>query len=334
MPSSLRAIPLTLLNALAKVFRRKKIGSRFPILKKLFDAFEVRLFRLSWREGNVVEVQGSKMFVDVSHPDPAMRRTFRDYALNRIHEETTTALFRKSVKKGDVVLDVGANIGYFTLLAASIVGKEGKVYAFEPEPRNFGYLSKNIALNRYGNVTVAQRAVSDKPGTIKLFMCPYDTGHHTIQQFGGIRSYNPELSGTKEEFVEIQAVRLDDLFKDKLTPINVIKLDVEGAEILTLSGMENIIRANNDLVMFVEFFPLLIKEMGQSPEEFARRLLEDFGFGMFIIEHDYSMSDKSFDKGRLPITSANQLMSLCQGRNDHLNLYLVKSTSNIPSYLN
>ena len=334
MPSSLRAIPLTLLNALAKVFRRKKIGSRFPILKKLFDAFEVRLFRLSWREGNVVEVQGSKMFVDVSHPDPAMRRTFRDYALNRIHEETTTALFRKSVKKGDVVLDVGANIGYFTLLAASIVGKEGKVYAFEPEPRNFGYLSKNIALNRYGNVTVAQRAVSDKPGTIKLFMCPYDTGHHTIQQFGGIRSYNPELAGTREEFVEIQAVRLDDLFKDKLTPINVIKLDVEGAEMLTLSGMENIIRANNDLVMFVEFFPLLIKEMGQSPEEFAGRLHEDFGFEMFIIGHDYSMSDKSVDKERLRITSANQLMSVCQGRNDHLNLYLVKSTSKIPSYLN
>lgn len=271
-----------------------------------------------------MEVQGSKMYVNVFDSDPSMRRTFRTYALKRTHEEATTALFCKVVKKGDVVVDLGANIGYFTLLAARLVGKEGKVYAFEPEPRNYNYLLKNIQLNGYGNVVAVQKAVADKPGLVKLFICPYDTGHHTIQQYGGIKEYRPELAGDKKEFVEIETVRLDDFFEEIATPINVIKMDVEGAEMLALSGMEQIIRENENLAMFVEFFPLLIREMGQSPEEFTRRILEDFHFTLFVVGRDYSMHDKLFSEGYLRINTVDELMSLCKGRNDHLNLYLRK----------
>jgi FkbM family methyltransferase len=325
MPKMLRSLPYSMLRAVGSAFAGKHIGSRFPFVKNIYDNLDGALFRLSWMQGNVVDVQGSKMYVDFSHPDPAMRRTFRHYAVNRIHEETTTALFRRVLRQGDVVLDLGANMGYFTLLAASLVGEEGRVYPFEPEPRNYGCLSTNIALNNYDHIIATNKAVSDKPGTVKLFICAYDSGHHTIQQFNGIRSYNPQLAGNKKEFVEIEAVRLDDFFGDRLTPINVIKMDVEGAEMLALAGMENIIRANQDLIMFIEFFPLLIREMGQLPEEFARRLLEDFGFKAFIVEHDYSMSDRSFSGGLLPVSSADQIMNLCKGHTDHLNLYLEKS---------
>jgi len=76
--------------------------------------------------------------------------------------------------------------------------------------------------------------------------------------------------------------------------------------------------------MFVEFFPLLIKEMGQSPEEFARRLLEDFGFTMAVVADDYSTGASISDDGLIHIDSVEKLMSLCQGQNDHLNLYLTK----------
>ncbi len=331
MLARLRSIPLSILRIIVSAIagkRTRALGSKFPFLKTLYDRLEVALFRLSWTHGNIIEIQGSKMYVDVSHPDPAMRRTFRQYALKRIHEEATTALFRQIVKEGDVVIDAGANIGYFTLLAANIVGKGGRVYSFEPEPRNYEYLCKNIGLNDYNHVVAVQRAVSNKPGKVRLFICPYDTGHHTIQQFGGIRSYNPQLAGEKEEYVEIEAVRLDDFFKDKITPINVIKMDVEGAEMLALGGMENIINSNKNLIMFIEFFPLLIKEMGQSPQEFIRRILEDLHFTLFVVERDYSMSDKRFTDGLLQVNTVDQLMDLCKGWRDHLNLYAVRSTTN------
>lgn len=295
-----------------------------PYYRKLRETLFDGLFRSLYPKTDMVEVQGSKMYVDLFHKDGAMRRTFRYYAINRKHEPVTTALFSKVVKEGDVVLDLGANIGYFTLLAARLVKKSGRVYSFEPEPRNFGYLSKNISINGYDHAVAYNKAVADAPGTIKLFLCPYDTGHHTINQYAGIRSYNPQMAGEKEEFVEIEAVRLDDFFEGRLTPINVIKMDVEGAEMKVLEGMEKIIRQNSHLTIFAEFFPLLIREMGQSPEEFARRLLEDFGFTLAVVANDYSMGASLSDDGLIHIDNVEKLMNLCQGQKDHLNLYLTK----------
>jgi hypothetical protein len=101
-------------------------------------------------------------------------------------------------------------------------------------------------------------------------------------------------------------------------------MDVEGSEMLALAGMEQLIRRNDNLSMLVEFFPLLISKMGQSPEEFIRRILEDFGFEVFVVKDDYSMRDKG--DGHVRITSVNEMMSLCRDRNDHFNLYLRKST--------
>lgn len=312
----------------------------FSVLKRVYDGLAGRglsriiplaeagydwLFRLAWRGRDTIEIQGSQMYVNLLDPDPVMRRTFRSYILNRIHEEATTALFCEVVREGDVVVDLGANLGYFTLLAARLVGKSGRVYSFEPEPRNYSYLVKNIELNSYSHVTAVPKAVSDKPGVVPLFICPYDTGHHTIQQYAGIQSYRPDLVGDKWEFVEVETVRLDDFFQDRMTPINVVKMDVEGAELLALSGMEQVIRANEGMSMFVEFFPLLIEEMGHSPREFARRLLEDFGFNLFVIPRDYSMSNVPFTDRCLRINTVDELMGFCRQRTDHINLYLKKS---------
>ena len=287
-------------------------------------AFYDLLFRIFWPKENILEIQGSKMYLNVRYKDPDIRKTFQAYALNRIHEKTTTELFNKVVKEGDVVADIGANIGYFTLLSAKIVGKNGKVYSFEPEPRNFGFLKKNIELNDYTWVTANQKAVAEEPGTVKLYLCPYDTGHHTINQYGGIKAYKPEFIDNKKDFVEVEKVALDAFFEGVKQPIDVIKMDVEGAELLALSGMYRIIRESEDLKMFVEFFPLLIKEMGDSPEEFIRRLLEDYHFSMFVISDDYSMGDYTSNEGYSKINSIDELMKFCRGELDHVNLFLIK----------
>ena len=326
MVRKLQAILFSGLINARKRLSGKGIGNTFPGTQAIYEL----LFRFFWPNKNVVEVQGSKMYVDVFDPDPSMRRTFRAYALSRVHEESTTNLFRNIVKEGDVVVDLGANVGYFTLLAAKLVGSKGKVYSFEPEPRNYGYLLKNIQLNGYDHVIASQKAVADRPGTVKLFFCRYDTGHHTIQKYDGIQAYRPDFVDVMKEFVEVEQVSLDDYFKGIMTPVNVIKMDVEGAEMLALAGMEQLIKRNKNLVMLIEFFPLLIREMGQPPEEFARRLLEDFHFTVSVVEHDYSM-DKVFSEGHLRISSVDQLMRLCTERNAHLNLYLEKSGTNGPS---
>lgn len=322
MRATLHSFFFSVFNKICNKLSGKGLTEMVPGARPIFEF----LLRLFWTNRNVVNVQGSEMYINIFDPDPSMRHAFRMYALKRAHEEYTTRLFCRNVEKGDVVVDLGGNIGYFTLLAARLVGKEGKVYSFEPEPKNYSYLIKNIELNGYDNIIAVQKAVSDKSGRVKLFFCPYDIGHHTIQQYGGIREYRPSklVDDKKIKFVEVESVSLDEFFEEITTPINLIKMDVEGAEMLALSGMERIIRENENLSMFVEFFPLLIREMGQSPEEFARRLFEDFHFSVFVVGHDYSMHDKLFSEGCLHINTVDELMSLCKGRNDHLNLYLKK----------
>jgi len=258
------------------------------------------------------------MYLNVHEPDPAIRQTFQAYALNRIHEKATTNLFERVVKPGDTVLDLGANIGYFTLLAAKLVGETGKVFSFEPEPRNYKYLVENLRLNNYEQVSAFQKAVSNQKGRTKLYICLYDTGHHTINQYQGIKAYRPNVPEDKEEFIEIETVSLDEFFEGRENEIDVIKMDVEGAEMLALLGMDQLLRANRKIKMFVEFFPLLIKKMGNSPEEFILKLLKDYQFKIFVVPDDYDSSDKEFREVKNPY----EIMNFCQGKEDHVNLFL------------
>lgn len=87
-----------------------------------------------------------------------------------IHEKFETEIFKKEIKKGDKVLDLGANIGYYTFLAAQLVGEKGKAFDFEPKPTNFSLLKMNIETNSYKNVITIQKAVSDKTGKGRLYL--------------------------------------------------------------------------------------------------------------------------------------------------------------------
>jgi FkbM family methyltransferase len=279
------------------------------------------VFRRVWSGGHVIDVQGNKMYIDVNDHRPSMRKTFQAYCMNLVHEEETTTLFKKFVREGDVVLDLGANIGYFTILASKLVGPRGKVYSFEPEPTNFQYLSKNIELNGYANAFAFQKAVSDRPGTTQLFVCSYDSGHHTINQYDGISAYR---RGRKSEMrsIEIDTVSIDDFLRDKTDRVDIIKMDVEGAEALALSGMKETLTRNRAIKVFLEFFPLLMVKMGSSPEAYAKSLLNDFGFSVYVIGHDYAMEGVGGDL--IKISTVQELMKLIKQEDDHVNLYLTR----------
>ena len=272
-------------------------------------AIYLSLSRVLWSSNPVVEVQGSKMYVNPEGLPKNYIKTFQAYIISGGPEKLTTEMFKNVVKEGDVVLDLGANIGYYSLLAARLVGEKGKVYAFEPEPVNYSLLLKNIELNGYDNIVAVQKAVSNVAGKVRLFLDKKDTGAHTI--------YQPD---DEREFTEVESVILDDFFKAKEHPINVIKMDVEGAEMAAFSGMDRIIRESENLKMFVEFYFPGMKRAGNAPREFARRLLEDYHFSILAI------GEYTKDRKYLKINKVDELMDLCKGERA-ANLFLERGQS-------
>ncbi len=212
----------------------------------------------------LIEVQGSKMYVNADKPlgdccDCLIRGSYETYV---------TGLFRKTVKEGDVVVDIGAHVGYYTLLAAKLVGGRGKVFDFEPGPDNYALLTANIKVNGYDNVVAVRKAVSDKSGITKLFLSTTSSGEHTICPLESNSNY-----------IMVETTALDEFFRDKTAPIDVIKIDAEGAEMTILLGMDRIIRENENLKMFIEFFPSHLVASGFSPKQFLDKLIEhDFKF--------------------------------------------------------
>lgn len=193
-------------------------------------------------------------------------------SLNGEFEPFETGLIKKEIAAGSVIIDIGANIGYHTLLFAEYAGDSGKVFSFEPEPQNFSLLTRNVALNAYHNVKLINAAVSDKNETITLFLSKDNKGDHQI--------YN---SGERRELQRVQAVVLDDYFKNELDRINLIKMDIQGAEGKALAGMRMLMKRNPSVKLFTEFWPAGMKKCGVTAEAFLR-MLQEYHFVFFDID--------------------------------------------------
>ncbi len=270
---------------------------------------------LAWTGINqtVWEIEGSKMYLD-PWDGSAMRRTYRSY-LSALKEPMTTRLFKEAVHEGDTVIDVGANIGFFSLFAARLVGKTGRVYAFEPEPRNFQLLTKNIALNMYDNVVAYQKAVWRHSGRMKLYLANVlDTGAHTLRARHDTQYFDCSCGGQE---VEVESIVMDS-FLPLAHSASVIKMDIEGAEVGALEGMGGIIQGNPRLKLFMEFFPEAMREMGDSPEAFIRTL-RDYGFSAMVIDELETKRPRTYSVSRV-----DELLSLCDDRKKIVNLLLTR----------
>jgi len=144
------------------------------------------------------------------------------------YEPALSSLLRQHLKPGDVFFDIGANIGYFTLLGAACVGPTGQVHSFEPNPAPFKALQNNIQLNRFTHVTANAVALSDQPGTIKLWFNPeIDSGLASMGQ----------NSTLLNQTIECPAVTLDHyIASHNITRVKAVKIDIEGAELLAFRG--------------------------------------------------------------------------------------------------
>ena len=129
----------------------------------------------SFRLNDTVQLEGSTYEIDPD--DQAMT-----YVILRdgMWEPAETALIRSQLKPGDTFIDVGANFGYYTVLASKLVGPTGRVIAFEPDPRSFQLLERNVARNGCTNVVLEQKALADKPGTLTLHVSDSNRGAHSV----------------------------------------------------------------------------------------------------------------------------------------------------------
>lgn len=213
---------------------------------------------------NFVQIDGHKMFLD---PLDSLR-----LSINETYEEFETDIVKKIIHKDDVVIDVGANIGYYTLIFSRLVGNKGKVFAFEPEPNNFNLLQKNVKINGYENVVIINKAVSNKMEKIKLYIDDENQGGHTLSP-----------TKTKSKSIQIEAVTLDNYFKNDSNKIKFIKMDIEGSEARTMDGMKNMLNNNNELQMMVEFNPYLLNKSGSDPEKYLYSFMK-FDYKIFEMD--------------------------------------------------
>lgn len=159
------------------------------------------------------------------------------YAFGTYEPEVVRAI-QRVVRPGWVAVDVGANIGYFTLLLAKLVGPEGRVIAFEPLPENLQVLQENIALNAYQSVTLEPRAVMEKPGAVRLYR------EREALLTGTASTVHGQGSG-----LEVPATSLDVYLRAAGERADFVKIDVEGAEEAVLSGMKRVLAEDRPIVL-------------------------------------------------------------------------------------
>ncbi len=151
------------------------------------------------------------------------------------YERLAQRVFEEHVRPGAVVYDVGANAGFFTLLASKLAGLNGAVYAFEPIERNLRFIREHLRLNDASNVHVMPVAISDRSGILRF-----------------AAAHNPAMGGLSETGeIEVQAKTLDELAR-ALPPPAFIKMDIEGAEHAALSGAIEMLRSARPTILLSE----------------------------------------------------------------------------------
>ena len=201
-----------------------------------------------------------------------------------VYEKAETRFFQSACRDGMTFLDVGANLGYYTALAARAVGPNGRVLAVEPDPDSFGYLEQTIAANAVGNVQAFPVAASDAPATLPLYISTDNRGDNRLY-----------ASGEDRPQVEVTARPLDALLREnKIDTVDLIKIDVQGYEPKVIAGLRETITASPNLTLLTEFWPQGIDEAGEDANEFLQTLRE-LGLTLHELQPDGSLAELTDD---------------------------------------
>jgi FkbM family methyltransferase len=233
-----------------------------------FVGYCLRRFARLYREGSVVSIKSGYL---AGYKWKRSHRYPSGYWLGSYELPVQKCLVRE-LKPGEVFFDIGANAGFFSLLARKQVGEKGYVLAFEPLAENVEAIKPQLVLNRVLNCTVVEAAISDFVGEVSLWEGPDTSTAHI-----GTREYE------KRAFKSVKSITLDEFVRTSRPP-NFIKLDIEGAEIRALRGAYTLLSGPNPPRFLIELH-------GETVGQQVGEILEKAGYHLYTLERKRIRSD-------------------------------------------
>jgi FkbM family methyltransferase len=198
-----------------------------------------------------------------------------------IYEYPLPIIMAKIIKEGDIVVDIGANQGQYTIFLSKLVGQKGKVYAFEPDPRNFLILKHRT--RKLKNVIIERKAVGNKNSKVKFY----------LDKFLSMSTIYKGTTTSPIACLEIHMVSLDEYFLGFKRDIALVKMDVQGSEPLVLDGMKRLIKKVKLLIL--ELWPYGLKVAGFEPSDIINRLILN-DFKIIYIDEDFYVITRNIEK--------------------------------------
>ncbi|MGL4424510.1 MAG: FkbM family methyltransferase [Gemmataceae bacterium] len=270
------------------------------LLQSVSAAVVRRMPRAKYRLMNLLANPAAGPFIAQSAPEAGACRfvchladsVAREAFYTGRYEPQETALFNSVLKPGMTFLDLGANWGYFSLLAATRVGPTGRVHSFEPDPRILALLRQNVALNQFQNVTIHPVAASDGPGELRF------TGFSETGGNWGIST----LAGDGTNAFTAATVAVDPyLDQQGVDQVDFVKMDIEGAEDLALAGMDAGLRRGRYRQLMIELHPGRLAERGRNARDLIDLLLQA-GYTAQTIRHDAAFTRQAAYQRHLTAT--------------------------------
>lgn len=213
----------------------------------------------------IAKVHDYEMIVPIKEPQGYVLYLKHNY------EPVVTKYIKKFLHEGRTFVDVGACLGYYSLLTSGIVGPKGRVLALEPDLKNYSYAHDNIMMNDFtDNIHLIEAAASDKKGKANLNISEHNIGCHSL--------FKSKLSGHTDEVAIVPTVRIDEV----IDHVDMIKIDVEGHEYQVLKGMSRLFDNNdNDMIIIQEFCPRLLNNDALKD---LMTIWERYAHNLFVID--------------------------------------------------
>lgn len=224
-----------------------------------------------------VAIDNFEMFVSLSDLNVG-----KPIYTNKMYEPEVTKVLKSKLKKGMCFIDIGANIGYFSMLAASLTGPEGHVYSFEPFESNIKLLHLNATLNKF-NVKIYPFALANEE---KLWSYGYSGSNGNIVEIGANAA---SILSNKV----VYSTKLDN-YINEFKKVDIIKIDIEGAEYLAINGAKNLIKKYHPIIIS-EFYPAALNAVSHiTGQEYLNYLIEQ-GYTISIIDKDGNLLSTNND---------------------------------------
>lgn len=222
-------------------------------------------------------------------------------------EPQNTTLLTSMTRPGDVFVDIGANVGYFSVLGAWRSWPGGEVWSFEPLPRLYSLLYDNLAINGYAGIARQNRAaLSDRSGITELRIFEGYEATSTIREVAPAFLQETERqTGRLSRTIEVNTLRLDDVMRD-VPEVHVMKIDAEGHEPAIIRGGVEVLKRSRNVKIVMEFVPTI---MGVQESLNHLRLLRGLGFSIFRIEPDASLVPHPVDDTLVNITFSDLFLT-------------------------